>query len=225
MEEPLLSVTCGEPDLNLDESIQQACWQATFLASFYRCPKSASIDTRGTVVSRLGDSAMSLTPSWYAHGELVLDRLLGVARSEVASITSTSYPIPTPSLVRSKLCLAPHLSIEITNRPSRCVCTLDEIVWLESGELYDMGKCDVYRARDLTLELTTYEVGAEDILRLDRLLRGYPEIITPAQLVEFLASGVRHLESLRKRFPELESLFVRYETITRWRVGRDDSWP
>ena len=162
-----------------------------------------------------------LDASWYAYGELVLDRLLGVARSEVASISSGSYPIPTPSLVRAKLGIAPHLSIEITNLPPRRVCTLDEIVWLESGELYDMGIFDVYETRDLILELTTYEVCAEDILRLDRLLKGYPEIIAPAPIVEFLESGVRHLESLRSLSPELASLFVRHETITRWRVGDD----
>lgn len=106
--------------------------------------------------------------------------------------------------------------------PPRQVCTLDKIVWLESGELYDMDKFDIYKTRDLRLELTTYELDAEDIFRLDRLLRGYPEIIAPAPLVDFLESGIRHLKSLRRRFPEVESLFVRHETITRWRIGHDE---
>src|SRR5260370_23901082 len=94
-------------------------------------------------------------PSWYGFGELVVDRLVGVARCEVATIAWLWGPGPSPSEVRSKLGVRPHLSIEITNSPPRRVCTLDEIVWLQGGELYDIGKCSVYSPDKLTLTLTT----------------------------------------------------------------------
>jgi hypothetical protein len=164
---------------------------------------------------------MGFTTGWYVYGELVIDHLLGVARSEVASVAFTSQPIPTPSVVRSRLGLAPYLSVEITNKPPRAICTLDEIVLLESGELYDVGRCDAYVVRHLELKLTTYEVGAEDILRLNRLLKGYPEIAVPTELVNFVTAGVGHLESLRSRFPEVGSLFARHATTTRWRAAQD----
>jgi len=157
-------------------------------------------------------------PCWYGYGELVIDQLMGVARCEVATIAWTSGPSPAPSLVRSKLDIAPHLSVEITNAPPRRVCTLDDVVWTDNGELYDIGRSCAYEPRDLELKLTTYELTAEDILRLNRLVKGYPEIVAPAPLAEFLAAGVTHLKSLRMRFPEVESLLAQYVTISRWRV-------
>jgi hypothetical protein len=74
-----------------------------------------------------------------------------------------------------------------------------------------------YGPRDLALKLTTYELTAEDILRLNRLVKGYPEINVPASLSGFLTAGEEHLESLRSRFPEVEILFTQYATISRWR--------
>ncbi len=155
---------------------------------------------------------------WYAYGEIVVDRLIGVDRCEVASVACPETPIPAPRLVRSKLRLPPHLSIEITNTRPRRVCTLDDTVWFGDRNLYDIRSGSVYLPHELMLELTTYDLIAEDILRLHRLLNGYPEIEASALLVDFLGSGVAHLETLRSRFPEVESLFVRYATIARWRV-------
>lgn len=164
-------------------------------------------------------------PSCYGYGEFVVDRLMGVARCEVASIAWTSGAVPPPSLVRSRFGIAPHLSVEITNKPPRRVCTLDEVIWLDNGELYDIGRCDMYEPQDLALKLTTYELTAEDILRLRRLIKGYPEIVAPTLLVEFLAAGVGHLDSLRSRFPEVEALFTQYTTISRWRAGDNQPRP
>ena len=165
------------------------------------------------------EQVMESYPSCYGYGEFVIDRLIGVVRCEVASIAWTSGVAPPPSLVRSRFGIAPHLSVEITNKPPRRVCTLDDVVWLDNGELYDIGRSDVYEPQDLALKLTTYELTAEEILRLNRLIKGYPEITAPTSLVEFLAAGVEHLESLRSRFPEVEVLFTQYATISRWRLG------
>ena len=121
--------------------------------------------------------------------------------------------------MRSRFEVAPYLPLEITNKPPRRVCTLDDVVLLDNSELYDTNRCDLYEPKDLALKLTTYELAAEDILRLNRLTKGYPEINIPTSLARFLAAGVEHLESLRSRFPEVESLFVQYAAFSGWRVG------
>lgn len=157
-------------------------------------------------------------PEWYAYGEIVIDRLISVDRCEIASVACSRPPIPVPWLVRSKLHLPPHLSVEITDTRPRRACTLDDIGWLGDRNFYDIRSGRAYLPDELRLELTTYDLVAEDILRLYRLVNGYPEIQAPALLVDFLASGVAHLDSLRLRFAEVESLFVRYATIARWRV-------
>ena len=66
--------------------------------------------TRGVIVGESGErvgetSESTVEPNlgWYGYGELVIDRLIGVARCEVASVACISDLIPNPSLVRSRL--------------------------------------------------------------------------------------------------------------------------
>lgn len=165
------------------------------------------------------EQAAESWPCRYGYGEFALDRLIGVARCEVATIAWITDSIPAPAIIRQIFDVTPHLSIEITNKPPRRVCTLDDVVLLENGELYDLGRSDAYEPQRLALRLTSYELTAEDILRLNRLIRGYPEILVSDVFAKFLRAGVDHLDSLRSQFPEVGSLFNQYRTITGWRAG------
>ena len=106
---------------------------------------------------------------------------------------------------------------EVADLPHRRVCTLDDVVYLEGGGLYDLSARHDCEPADLVMTLTTYNLLADDILRLSRLLKGYPEISADEYLRAFLAAGVAHLEALRSRFSDVGFLLAKYATITRWR--------
>ena len=89
---------------------------------------------------------------------------------------------------------------------------------LESGEVYDIWERRPGPPTELSLELETYDLTAEDLIRLDRLHKGYPELVVDSFVSDRLAADLRHLESLRPRFSELESLFMRYAPMSAWRV-------
>jgi hypothetical protein len=154
---------------------------------------------------------------WYAFGEVVLDRILGLSRAEAASIYFRTRP-PLVKEVRRQLGLPPYLTIEMTNDTPRMVATIDQYVILKTNRLYNITSAtyDVPESCN-QLVLTTYDLSVQDILRLHRLIRGYPELASEPKLVERLEADLAHLTILRQRFPELDLLFIQYETLSRWR--------
>jgi hypothetical protein len=144
---------------------------------------------------------------WFAYGDLVVDRLLGSCRSETAQIYCAEAEPPRPASVRLALGVPRDLPVVITDVPPRAICTLDRIHLQADGELVDVTGCPL--APDgLAIELTTYDLLAEDILRLDRLHKVYPEIRFEPALLVFLASAVSHLRSLEPSFEDLGLLIA-----------------
>jgi hypothetical protein len=152
------------------------------------------------------------TADWFAYGDVVVDRLVGRRRCEVARIHCATASPPHPALARLAFGIPDDVMVAVTDVPPRTICTLDEIVLLASGELVDRVDRTVCALRpdELAIELTTYDLLAEDILRLDRWHKVYPEIRFGPALADFLASALAHLDALAPSFDTLGLLIASY---------------
>lgn len=160
---------------------------------------------------------MGLLDNWYVYGEFVLDQILKTQRSETVNVYAPAVA-PSPEVVRTSLNVPRALAIEITTMKPPIVCTLDEIVLMPDGELYDFGTHSTYAGDHLVLEVVTYNLSTDDILRLYRLYLDFPEIEFKPGLVGYLEASFTYLQSLRQRFEDLELLFLRHAPFTRWRA-------
>jgi hypothetical protein len=166
---------------------------------------------------------MEVFDNWYIYGEYVIDKILGTARSEVVNVYSPLPPL-SPEIVRRSLHVPRTLTIEITTTEPRSICTLDEIVLLPGGELYERGTNSTYTGDNLILELVGYDLTADDILRLYRLYLDFPEIEFEPALTAYLHASFTFLQSLRHRFEGLELAFLRHTPFTRWRTDSMSAW-
>lgn len=166
---------------------------------------------------------MNFLDNWYGYGEFVIDKILGTRRAETVNVYAPATP-PSPEIVRTNLRVPRPLTIEITTIKPCVVCTLDEIVLMPNGQLYDLRTRSVYVDRRLVLELVTYNLSADDILKLYRLYLDFPEIDFKPPLVAYLKVSFTHLQSLRRHFDDLELLFLRHAPFTRWRSESASAW-
>jgi len=166
---------------------------------------------------------MDIIDSWYVYGEFVIDQILDTRRAETVNVYAPAAP-PSPRTVRMSLNIPRSLTIEITTIKPQAVCTLDEIVLMPNGELYDLGTHSGHVGNSLVLEVLTYNLSADDVLRLYRLYLDFPEIEFKPALIAYLEASFTYLQSLRQCYEDLELLFLRYAPFTRWRVKSASRW-
>lgn len=144
---------------------------------------------------------------WYAYGDIVLDRLLGVHRAADVAVFFEGQP-PAPDMVRESLNLGPETSVSISDCAPRIICSLDMLVLSSNGdlcnvsELVPLGDAETLPA----FSLVEYNLSAEDLVRLGRWRRRYPELKFGTLLTARLNADVAHLEQLSAKFPDLRLL-------------------
>lgn len=159
--------------------------------------------------------------SWYVYGEFVLDKMLNVARCEDVDVYWSGSTPPSSDEVRQKLSVPHAMGFNATNEPPARTTNLDNLVLVPSGELFDLVTEDTASplAPPMPIELLTFELTARDTLRINRIIKSYPEVEVDELLSARIAANLAHLEQLRDVSEELELLFMKYQPYTRWRTG------
>ena len=149
--------------------------------------------------------------SWLAFGDFVIDRLLGCSRADRLSIHFDREK-PSRNLVYESLGLEKPLPIDYTIELPRVLYDLDRLAIDASRQITDiLTGAVVPPGLPLRARLSTFDLSAEDILRLWRVRSTYPEILFDSLLVDRLEADMAHLRSLRDQFCELALTFMRYD--------------
>lgn len=159
---------------------------------------------------------------WYIYGEFVLDKMLDVARCEDVEVYWSGLTPPSSDEVRRELGVPQAMGYSATNTEPKRTTNLDDLVLLPTGEFFDLAAEDTILplSPPIPLKMRTFELSAEDMLRINRLAAAYPEVEIDELLSNRMAASLAHLETLRGSSEELELLFTKYQPYTRWRSVR-----
>ena len=146
---------------------------------------------------------------WFAFGDYVLDRLLGVARCDEVKIFVSDISSSSLQECRTALALHDQQSVAMTTERPRVRTSLDNLGVDEERRVVDLQTFREITLGSFTFELLTYELTAHDIIELYHILKRYPEFMTDRQLASRLVADMAHLRAISTRFPDLATeLFV-----------------
>src|SRR5215212_5276459 len=169
-----------------------------------------------TDVEDVHDSAIARVP-WYVYGDYVLDAVAGIRRAEQIAV-AWNGPIVQPKEVRRRLGGQRILPIIAQPAPHRIAYSIDAIVILPDGTIYDL-RLDrpVQPAWPLSIDVLTPELTMHDLLRLDYVLKGYPELKVDVTLKLKLNADIPFLKSQGPAHPEVAIALLEFEPMAPWR--------
>jgi hypothetical protein len=158
---------------------------------------------------------------WYAYGDYVLDLISGRQRAEQIRIAAVG-PYPHPDVVRQRLRVPPALPVTVASPPHELAYTVDALVALPDGRLWDVIRGELAHAEwPLKVAPLSPELSVRNLLRLRYMLQGYPELIVAEPLRAKVEADVNFLERSVEAFPEVALILLEYTPFSSWRIDRN----
>jgi hypothetical protein len=147
---------------------------------------------------------------WFAYGDLVIDRILGVSRVKGISVYYSELTCkPSKAELAEALAISLETPIYFTNVIPPIVFDYQRYALVGEHDFIDRlsnSPCD-RPAPPPSANLLTYELSAADILGLWATRQRYVELYVPDGFLRRIIADVRHLAAIRDSFPELALIF------------------
>jgi hypothetical protein len=145
--------------------------------------------------------------SWYAFGDIVVDRIIGTHRASYVNVFFRGLP-PDRERVIDVLGIE-AVPLRLTDQPPTAITNLDRFIINPEGTLQDL-----YGERisiPSEVHAMEFEIGARDLIRLWHLHLQYPELSWEERLWTRIKSDFDHLQLFADRSPELKLMLTDFD--------------
>jgi hypothetical protein len=153
---------------------------------------------------------------WYVFGDAVIDRILGTSRAAEISVYSDVLPL-SPGEVRRALGIPLTPPVFITNDPPVPVTNLDCYVLYPNGDIREPGSDTIEPPQlPLRLRIQSSQLAPSDVMRLDRVIRSYPEVMVDESEVKKVRERMEDLMSRLHESPEFAACLYHDDLENKW---------